>query len=168
MKGADLVMILLPDENHAAVYKESIEPNIKKGAALAFAHGFNIHFSQIVPRADLDVVMIAPKGPGHLVRSTYVAGRRRAGADRRAPGPVGKAKDLALSYAAAIGGTRGGVIETNFREETETDLFGEQTVLCGGHRASSSRRATRRWSRPATRRRWRTSSACTRPSSSST
>ncbi len=132
VKGADLVMILLPDENHAAVWKESIEPNIKKGAALAFAHGFNIHFGQIQPRADLDVIMIAPKGPGHLVRSTYTQGGGVPALIAVHQDASGKAKDLALSYACAIGGTRGGVIETNFREETETDLFGEQTVLCGG------------------------------------
>jgi len=132
VKGADLVMILLPDENHAQVWKESIEPNIKKGAALAFAHGFNIHFQQIVPRADLDVIMIAPKGPGHLVRSTYTQGGGVPALIAVHQDASGKAKQLALSYAAAIGGTRGGVIETNFREETETDLFGEQTVLCGG------------------------------------
>src|SRR5437016_3632552 len=132
VKGADVVMILLPDESHAAVYRESIEPNIKKGAVLAFAHGFNIHFQQIVPRADLDVIMIAPKGPGHLVRSTYVQGGGVPCLIAVHQDPSGRAKDLALSYAAAIGGTRGGVIETNFREETETDLFGEQTVLCGG------------------------------------
>ncbi|MGZ5035330.1 MAG: ketol-acid reductoisomerase [Usitatibacter sp.] len=132
VKGADFVMILLPDENHAQVYKDSIEPNIKKGATLAFAHGFNIHFKQIVPRADLDVVMIAPKGPGHLVRQTYTQGGGVPALIAIHQNASGKAKDLALSYAAAIGGTRGGVIETNFREETETDLFGEQTVLCGG------------------------------------
>jgi ketol-acid reductoisomerase len=132
VKGADVVMILLPDENHAAVWRESIEPNIKKGAALAFAHGFNIHFGQISPRADLDVIMIAPKGPGHLVRSTYVQGGGVPSLIAVHQDATGKAKDLALSYACAIGGTRGGVIETNFREETETDLFGEQTVLCGG------------------------------------
>jgi ketol-acid reductoisomerase len=132
VKGADLVMILLPDENHAQVWKESIEPNIKKGAALAFAHGFNIHFKQIVPKADLDVIMIAPKGPGHLVRSTYTQGGGVPALIAIHQDSSGKAKDLALSYAAAIGAARGGVIETNFREETETDLFGEQTVLCGG------------------------------------
>jgi len=132
VKGADLVMILLPDENHAAVWKESIEPNIKKGAALAFAHGFNIHFKQVQPSADIDVIMIAPKGPGHLVRSTYVQGGGVPSLIAIHQDASGKAKDLALSYAAAIGATRGGVIETNFREETETDLFGEQTVLCGG------------------------------------
>jgi ketol-acid reductoisomerase len=132
VKGADLVMILLPDENHAAVWKASIEPNIKKGAALAFAHGFNIHFGQIQPRADLDVIMIAPKGPGHLVRSTYTQGGGVPALIAVHQDASGKAKSLALSYACAIGGTRGGVIETNFREETETDLFGEQTVLCGG------------------------------------
>jgi ketol-acid reductoisomerase len=132
VKDADLVMILLPDENHPQVYHESIEPHIKKGAALAFAHGFNIHFKQIVPRADLDVIMIAPKGPGHLVRSTYTQGGGVPALIAVHQDASGKAKDLALSYAAAIGAARGGVIETNFREETETDLFGEQTVLCGG------------------------------------
>src|SRR4051794_12086489 len=132
VKDADLVMILLPDENHAQVWKESIEPNIKRGAALAFAHGFNIHFKQIVPKADLDVIMIAPKGPGHLVRSTYTQGGGVPALIAIHQDSSGKAKDLALSYAAAIGAARGGVIETNFREETETDLFGEQTVLCGG------------------------------------
>src|SRR5689334_5511025 len=132
VKSADIVMILLPDEHHAQVYRDEIEPNIKNGAALAFAHGFNIHFKQIVPRADLDVIMIAPKGPGHLVRSTYTQGGGVPALIAVHQNASGKAKDLALSYAAAIGAARGGVIETNFREETETDLFGEQTVLCGG------------------------------------
>ncbi len=132
VKGADVVMILLPDETHAEVYRESIEPNIKKGAALAFAHGFNIHFSQIEPRADLDVIMIAPKGPGHLVRSTYVQGGGVPSLIAAHQDRSGKARDIALSYAAAIGAARAGVIETTFREECETDLFGEQVVLCGG------------------------------------
>src|SRR5215212_7487892 len=132
VKGADFVMVLLPDENHAAVYRESIEPNIKKGATLAFAHGFNIHFKQIMPRADIDVVMIAPKGPGHLVRSTYAQGGGVPALIAIHQDASGKAKDVALSYAAAIGAARAGVIETSFREECETDLFGEQVVLCGG------------------------------------
>jgi ketol-acid reductoisomerase len=132
VKGADLVMILLPDEHHAQVYTEEIEPNIKKGATLAFAHGFNIHYGQVVPRADLDVVMVAPKAPGHTVRSTYAAGGGVPMLIAVHQDASGKARDVALSYAAAIGGARAGVIETNFREETETDLFGEQTVLCGG------------------------------------
>jgi ketol-acid reductoisomerase len=132
VKGADLVMILLPDETHAQVYRESIAPNMKKGAALAFAHGFNIHFQQITPRADVDVIMIAPKGPGHLVRSTYTQGGGVPSLIAIAQNASGKARDVALSYAAAIGAARAGVIETTFREETETDLFGEQTVLCGG------------------------------------
>ncbi len=132
VKGADLVMILLPDENIGQVYREDIEPNIKKGAALAFAHGFNIHYGQVQPRADLDVIMIAPKGPGHLVRSTYVAGGGVPSLIAVHQNVSKKARDIALSYAAANGGTRGGVIETTFREETETDLFGEQVVLCGG------------------------------------
>jgi len=132
VKGADLVMVLLPDETIAQVYAEDIEPNIKKGAALAFAHGFNIHYGQVKPRADLDVIMIAPKGPGHLVRSTYVQGGGVPSLIAVHQNVSKKARDVALSYAAANGGTRGGVIETSFREETETDLFGEQVVLCGG------------------------------------
>ena len=132
VKEADVVMILAPDEQQAVIYKTEIEPNIKKGAALAFAHGFNIHFGQIVPRADLDVIMIAPKGPGHLVRSTYTQGGGVPSLIAVYQDASGKAKEVALSYACANGGTRGGVIETSFREETETDLFGEQAVLCGG------------------------------------
>jgi ketol-acid reductoisomerase len=132
VKGADLVMILLPDEHHADVYRSDIEPNIKKGATLAFAHGFNIHFRQIEPRPDLDVIMIAPKGPGHLVRSTYTQGGGVPSLIAVAQNPGKKARDVALSYAAAIGAARAGVIETTFREECETDLFGEQVVLCGG------------------------------------
>ncbi len=132
VKAADVVMMLLPDEQIAAVYKNDVEPNIKQGASLAFAHGFNVHYGQVVPREDLDVWMVAPKAPGHTVRSTYTQGGGvphliAVHADR-----TGKARDLALSYATANGGGKAGVIETNFREETETDLFGEQTVLCGG------------------------------------
>jgi ketol-acid reductoisomerase len=132
VSGADLVMILAPDEKQAGIYKESIEPNMKDGAALAFAHGFNIHFGFIEPRADMDVFMIAPKGPGHLVRSTYVEGGGVPCLIAVHQDASGHARDLALSYASAIGGGRSGVIETTFREETETDLFGEQAVLCGG------------------------------------
>jgi len=132
VKGADIVMILLPDEHHAQVYHDEIEPNIRNGATLAFAHGFNIHFKQIEPRADLDVIMIAPKGPGHLVRSTYTQGGGVPSLIAVAQNPSKKARDIALSYAAAIGAARAGVIETTFREECETDLFGEQVVLCGG------------------------------------
>src|ERR1044071_619641 len=124
VKGADIVMILLPDEHHAEVYRNEIEPNIKKGAALAFAHGFNIHFKQIEPRADLDVIMIAPKGPGHLVRSTYTQGGGVPALIAVAQDASKKARDLTLSYAAAIGAARAGVIETTFQEECETDLFG--------------------------------------------
>ena len=130
--GADVVMMLLPDENIPDVYKNDVEPNIKQGAALAFAHGFNIHYNQVVPRADLDVIMIAPKGPGHTVRSEYLKGGGVPSLIALFQDKSGKARDVALSYAAAIGGTKGGVIETSFREETETDLFGEQAVLCGG------------------------------------
>ncbi|MDP2831942.1 MAG: ketol-acid reductoisomerase [Pseudomonadota bacterium] len=132
VKGADVVMLLVPDEQQPAVYRNDIAPNIKEGATLAFAHGFNIHYNQIVPRADLDVIMIAPKGPGHTVRSTYLQGGGVPSLIAVHQDKSGKAKDIALAYAAANGGARAGVIETNFREETETDLFGEQAVLCGG------------------------------------
>ncbi len=132
VRGADFVMMLMPDEHIAATYKTEVEPNIKKGGTLAFAHGFNVHYGQVAPRADLDVVMIAPKAPGHTVRSTYAAGGGVPMLIAIHQNPSKKARDLALSYAAAIGGARAGVIETNFREETETDLFGEQAVLCGG------------------------------------
>jgi ketol-acid reductoisomerase len=132
IKGADIVMVLLPDEHHAQIYKDQIEPNIKKGASLAFAHGFNIHYGLIQPRADLDVWMVAPKAPGHTVRSTFAAGGGVPMLIAVHRDQSAKARDLALSYAAAIGGGKAGVIETNFKEETETDLFGEQTVLCGG------------------------------------
>jgi ketol-acid reductoisomerase len=129
---ADVIMVLVPDEHQARLYREDIAPNIKQGAALAFAHGFNIHFGRIEPRADLDVIMIAPKGPGHLVRSTYTQGGGVPSLIAVYQNASGRAKDIALSYASANGGGRAGVIETNFREETETDLFGEQAVLCGG------------------------------------
>ena len=130
-KAADIVMTLLPDEQIAAVYND-VAAHMKQGASLAFAHGFNIHYGQVVPRADLDVWMVAPKAPGHTVRSTYTQGGGvphliAVYADRS-----GKARDLALSYASANGGGKAGIIETSFREETETDLFGEQAVLCGG------------------------------------
>ena len=132
VKEADVVMILAPDERQAALYKEQIEPNLKQSAALAFAHGFNIHFEYIKPRPDMDVFMVAPKGPGHLVRSTYTQGGGVPCLVAIKQDASGSARDLALSYASAIGGGRAGVIETTFRDETETDLFGEQAVLCGG------------------------------------
>ena len=132
---ADVVMVLTPDELQPALYRDHIEPNLKEGAALAFAHGFNIHFELIEPREDLDVIMIAPKGPGHTVRSTYVAGNGVPSLIAIAQDATGQAKNLALSYACAIGAGRAGIIETTFREETETDLFGEQAVLCGGSAA---------------------------------
>jgi len=132
VKGADFVMMLMPDEHIAAVYKTEVEHNIRKSATLGFAHGFNIHYGQVMPREDLDVVMIAPKAPGHTVRSTYAQGGGTPMLIAVHRDPSGRARDLALSYAAAIGGARAGVIETTFKEETETDLFGEQTVLCGG------------------------------------
>ncbi len=132
---ADVVMILTPDELQPALYRDHIEPNLKEGAALAFAHGFNIHFELIEPRDDLDVIMIAPKGPGHTVRSTYEAGNGVPCLIAIAQDATGQARNLALSYACAIGAGRAGIIETTFREETETDLFGEQAVLCGGSAA---------------------------------
>jgi ketol-acid reductoisomerase len=132
VKGADFVMMLMPDEHIAATYREEIEPNIKKGATLAFAHGFNVHYGQVSPREDLDVVMVAPKAPGHTVRGTYAQGGGVPMLVAIHQDRSGAARDLALSYACAIGGGRAGIIETNFREETETDLFGEQAVLCGG------------------------------------
>jgi ketol-acid reductoisomerase len=129
---ADLVMVLAPDEKHAEIYRNEIEPNVRKGAAIAFGHGFNVHFGLVEPRADLDVIMIAPKGPGHTVRSTYAQGGGVPALIAIARDASSQAKDIALSYASAIGAGRAGVIETSFREETETDLFGEQAVLCGG------------------------------------
>jgi ketol-acid reductoisomerase len=132
VKSADLVMMLLPDENIAQVYRSEVAANLKAGAALAFAHGFNVHYGQVVPRADVDVIMIAPKAPGHTVRNTYRQGGGVPHLVAVHQDVSGKARDLALSYAMANGGGRAGIIETNFREETETDLFGEQAVLCGG------------------------------------
>ncbi len=131
-KWADVIMILAPDEHQAAIYAEDLAPNLKQGATLAFAHGLNIHFALIEPRADLDVIMIAPKGPGHTVRSEYQRGGGVPCLIAVAQDASGNAHDLALSYASAVGGGRSGIIETNFREECETDLFGEQAVLCGG------------------------------------
>ena len=129
---ADLVMILAPDEFQGTIYAENIEPNLKQGATIAFAHGFNIHYGQISPRSDLDVIMIAPKAPGHTVRSEFVKGGGIPDLIAISQNASGKAKETALSYASAIGGGRTGILETSFREETETDLFGEQVVLCGG------------------------------------
>ena len=131
-READVVMVLAPDEHQPQLYREHLEPNIGAGAALAFAHGFNVHFGLIRPRADLDVFMVAPKGPGHLVRSTYLEGKGVPTLIAVHQDASGRSRDLALSYAAANGGARAGVIGTTFREETETDLFGEQAVLCGG------------------------------------
>jgi len=132
IKGADIVMVLMPDEHHAQIYREFIEPNIKQGASLAFAHGFNIHYGLIQARKDLDVWMVAPKAPGHTVRSTYAGGGGVPMLIAVHRNSSKKARELALSYAAAIGGGKAGIIETDFKEETETDLFGEQAVLCGG------------------------------------
>ena len=131
-KKADIIMILIDDELQAKLYKESIEPNLEAGNMLMFAHGFNIHFNQIVPPADVDVTMIAPKGPGHTVRSEYQAGKGVPCLVAVHQDATGKALELALAYSLAIGGARAGVLETTFRTETETDLFGEQAVLCGG------------------------------------
>ncbi len=132
VSDADLVMILTPDEFQSQLYKNEIEPNIKQGATLAFAHGFSIHYNQIVPRADLDVIMIAPKAPGHTVRSEFVKGGGIPDLIAVFQDASGKAKEVALSYASGVGGGRTGIIETTFKDETETDLFGEQAVLCGG------------------------------------
>ena len=131
-KWADIIMILVNDEVQADLYKRDIAPNLDSGNALMFAHGFNIHFKQIVPPADIDVLMIAPKGPGHTVRSTYVAGKGVPCLLAVQQDATGKAHDIGLAYAAGIGGARGGVMETTFQDETETDLFGEQAILCGG------------------------------------
>lgn len=130
--ATDMVMVLAPDEHQAGLYSEQIEPNLKQGAVLAFAHGFNIHYGRIKPRADLDVVMIAPKGPGHTVRSTFTRGAGVPALVAVAQDSSGNALDTALSYAACLGAGKVGIIETTFRDETETDLFGEQAVLCGG------------------------------------
>jgi len=132
VKDADIVMILAPDEQHKKLYAESIEPNLKKGATLAVAHGFSVHFGFIQPRADLDVIMIAPKGPGHLVRSMFMQGGGVPCLIAIHKDVSGKARETALSYASAVGGGRAGIIETTFKDECETDLFGEQAVLCGG------------------------------------
>lgn len=132
VKNADIVMILVNDETQAKLYNTEIAPNLKEGATLAFAHGFNIHYKQIIPSADMDVIMIAPKGPGHTVRSQYQEGFGVPALIAVYQDASGNAKDTALAYADAIGGTRAGVLETTFKEETETDLFGEQAVLCGG------------------------------------
>ncbi len=131
-KAADLLMILLPDEVQRTVYKNEIEPNLEPGNVLAFAHGFNIHFGQVVPPAEVDVIMVAPKGPGHLVRRTYEQGQGVPCLFAVYQNASGQARDRAMAYAKGIGGTRAGILETTFREETETDLFGEQAVLCGG------------------------------------
>jgi ketol-acid reductoisomerase len=132
VKAGDVVMMLLPDELIAGVYNNNVAPNIKQGGTLAFAHGFNVHYNQVVPRADLDVIMVAPKGPGHTVRSEYLKGGGVPTLIAVHQDQSGKARDIALAYAMGNGGGKGGIIETNFKEETETDLFGEQAVLCGG------------------------------------
>ena len=132
VKGADLVMMLTPDEFQADLYKAEIEPNLKEGGVLAFAHGFAIIYNQVIPRKDLDVVMIAPKAPGHTVRNEFVNGGGIPDLIAVEQDASGKAKDIALSYASGVGGGRTGIIETTFRDECETDLFGEQAVLCGG------------------------------------
>jgi len=132
VSSADLVMILAPDEHQAAIYQNQIAPNLKEGAVLAFAHGFNVHYQQIEPSADKDIIMIAPKGPGHTVRSTYVEGGGVPTLIAIDNNASGRAREIALSYACANGGGRAGILETTFKEECETDLFGEQAVLCGG------------------------------------
>lgn len=132
VKQADITVVLIPDEKQADVYRNEIAPNLKSGSALGFSHGFNIHFKQIIPPADVDVFLVAPKGPGHLVRRTFVEGSGVPDVFAVEQDASGKCFDIALAYARGIGGTRAGVIQTTFKEETETDLFGEQCVLCGG------------------------------------
>src|SRR5690625_518067 len=132
VKQADVVMVLLPDEMQAKVYEESIKDNLKEGSALAFAHGFNVHYSQVVPPANVDVFLVAPKGPGHLVRRTFEEGAGVPSLYGIYQDYTGNAKEIALAYAVGVGGGRAGILETTFQEETETDLFGEQAVLCGG------------------------------------
>lgn len=132
VKECDIIMLLIPDEKQAKLYREDVEPNLKEGKALAFAHGFNIHYGQIKPPSYIDVFMVAPKGPGHIVRRQYTEGNGVPDLIAVYADHSGKAKDYALAYAKGIGGTRAGVLETTFKEETETDLFGEQAVLCGG------------------------------------
>ncbi|MBV1874424.1 MAG: ketol-acid reductoisomerase [Gammaproteobacteria bacterium] len=132
VNSADVVMLLTPDEFQSQLYRDEIEPNLKQGAVLAFAHGFAVHYNQVVPRKDLDVIMIAPKAPGHTVRSEFVNGRGIPDLIAIYQDASGHAKDIALSYASGVGGGRTGIIETTFKDETETDLFGEQAVLCGG------------------------------------
>ena len=165
VKGADVVMILLPDENIAEVYRD-IEADIKKGAALAFAHGFNIHYGQVAPRADLDVIMIAPKAPGHTVRSTYQGGGGVPHLIAVHQNESGKARDIALAYAVANGGGKAGIIETSFKEETETDLLANRPYFAVAP-SSSSKPVLKRWSMPVTRRKWPTLNACTSSNSSS-
>jgi ketol-acid reductoisomerase len=132
VKWAEIIMILLPDQNQKAVYDAEIAPFLKSGDTLAFGHGFNIHYKQIIPPSDINVMMIAPKGPGHLVRRTYLEGSGVPNLIAVHQDPSGNTLQMALAWAKGIGGTRAGVIETNFKNETETDLFGEQAVLCGG------------------------------------
>ena len=156
---ADVVMILTPDEFQSQLYKGEIEPNLKQGVTLAFAHGFSIHYNQIVPRADLNVIMIAPKAPGHTVRNEFTKGGGIPDLIAVFQDASGTAKDIALSYASAIGGGRTGIIETTFKDETETDLFGEQAVLCGGA-VELVRPALKPWWTRATHRRWPISNAC--------
>jgi ketol-acid reductoisomerase len=153
---ADIIMILAPDELQAAIYADDIHAQMKPGAALAFAHGLNVHFGLIEPRADIDVIMIAPKGPGHTVRSEYQRGGGVPCLVAVHQDSTGNAHDVALAYASGVGGGRSGIIETNFREECETDLFGEQAVLCGGATA-----LVQFWSKLVTLPRWPTSSAST-------
>ena len=132
VKGADIVMVLIPDELQADTYVTDVEPNLKKGAYLGFGHGFNIHFGKIVPREDINIFMVAPKGPGHLVRRTFQEGSGVPCLIAVEKDPSGDTKDIALAWASGVGGGRSGILETNFKQETETDLFGEQAVLCGG------------------------------------
>ena len=160
VRRADVIMVGLPDTKQAKCYKEDIEPNLKKGKALLFSHGFAIHFGAIVPPKDVDVIMVAPKGPGHIVRRQFTEGKGVPALVAVYQNASRKAKKIALAWAKGVGGTRAGVIQTTFKEETETDLFGEQTVLCGGASAWCKRAMRCSWRRGISRK-WRISSACT-------
>ncbi len=159
-RRADMIIMLVPDDVQARLYRSDVAAELKAGKVLMFAHGFNIHFNQIVPPKDVDVIMVAPKGPGHLVRRQYEEGKGVPSLIAVHQDASGKAQALALAYAKGIGATRAGVIETSFEEETETDLFGEQAVLCGGVERARSWPVSTPWSRPATSPRSPTSSAC--------
>ncbi len=161
VRRADVIFVALPDTKQARAYEKDIAPNLAKGKTLLFSHGFSIHFKTVVPPKNVNVILVAPKGPGHIVRRQYVEGKGVPALIGVYQNPGKDAKKIALAWAKGIGGTRAGVLETSFQEETETDLFGEQTVLCGGLSALVQAGARRHWSRPVTSPRWPTSNVCT-------